>query len=60
VDVVNTYDPMDRMVYRHLDRRDVSSSPAVGTGGVTRLPVGYANGSPGTYLGRSRRATTAA
>jgi hypothetical protein len=59
VDVVNTYDPMDRMVYRHLDQRDVASRPPAGAG-VTRLPIGYANGSPGTYLGRGRRTTEAA
>jgi hypothetical protein len=61
VDVVNTYDPMDRMVYRHVGQpRDVASRPTAGTDHVTRLPIGYANGSPGTYLGRGRRTTEAA
>jgi hypothetical protein len=57
--IVNIYDPMDRIVYRHVaQQRD--PSPVVGTGTVNRLPAGYANGSPGTYLGRSRRTTEAA
>jgi hypothetical protein len=61
VDFMNTYDPMDRMVYRHVGQpRDVASRPAVGTDEVTRLPIGYANGSPRTYLGRGRRTTEAA
>ena len=61
VDIVNTYDPMDRIVYRHVAQQwDSASRPAVGTGNVTRLPIGYANGSPGLYLGRGRRATEAA
>ena len=58
VDIVNTYDPMDRIVYRHLDSRGtVPSHPIAGGSAVHRLPSGYANGSPRTYLGSSRRRT---
>jgi hypothetical protein len=57
--IVNVYDPMDRIVYRHVAQQR-NSSPAVGTGTVNRLPAGYANESPGTYLRRSRRTTEAA
>ena len=63
---MNTYDPMDRIVYRHLDtrhldtRRDSTPTPVTTTAAITPLPAGYANGSPRTYLGRTRRAAQAA
>jgi hypothetical protein len=58
---VNIYDPMDRIVYRHLDQRPELYSVAVtGTPPVHRLPAGYANLSPRTYLRSSRRLTPAA
>ncbi len=56
---MNIYDPMDRIVYRHVAQQP-HPRPAAGTGTVNRLPAGYANGSPGTYLGRSRRTAEAA
>jgi hypothetical protein len=54
---VNTYDPMDRIVYRHLDTRHMDSTllQVLPTVDVAQLPAGYANGSPRTYLGRARR-----
>ena len=58
---MNTYDPMDGIVYRHLDQRpDLSSAAPASTPRVHHLPVGYANLSPGTYLRSSRRLTPAA
>jgi hypothetical protein len=58
---VNTYDPRDGVVYRHLDqRRDDYSAPITSTPHVNRLPAGYANGSPSTYLRSSRRGASAA
>jgi hypothetical protein len=55
---VNTYDPMDRIVYRHLDSR--GAVPSRGSSPVHALPSGYANGSPRTYLGSTRRRTPVA
>jgi hypothetical protein len=61
VDDVNIYDPRDGIVYRHLDQRpDTYSAPVRSTPVTHQLPSGYANGSPRTYLGRSRRMTSAA
>jgi hypothetical protein len=61
VDNVNIYDPRDGIVYRHLDPRpDTWSAPIVSTPATHQLPSGYANGSPRTYLGRSRRVSSAA
>lgn len=52
---MNTYDPADSIHYVHLDRRDAPSTPRVEIGTrCTMLPTGYANRSPGTYLGRAR------
>jgi hypothetical protein len=60
-DIVNTYDPMDRMVYRHLDAgRTVSPTSISRAQRVDRLPSGYANSSPQTFLRRARRVSTAA
>jgi hypothetical protein len=57
---VNTYDPMDGIVYRHLDARRPSPVPATGADGVHRLPSGYPNGSPRTYLRTTRSVRAAA
>ena len=56
---MNTYDPRDSIVYRHVGDPRPGPTPAP-TAHPTRLPVGYANGSPSTYLGRGRRTTEAA
>ena len=57
VDTVNTYDPMDRITYRHMDQQPgLHSAPTPSSPTVDRLPSGYANRSPRTYLGRTRRA----
>ena len=56
-----TYDPMDRIVYRHMDqRRDSYPVPVMSTPRMNQLPSGYANHSPRTYLGRILRTTQAA
>ena len=52
---MNIYDPMDRIVYRHLDSRREPVPASVTTSTTHPLPAGYANGSPRTYLGRTRR-----
>ncbi len=58
---MNIYDPRDGIVYRHLDqRRDVDSRPLASPPSINRLPAGYANGSPSTYLRSSHRAASAA
>ncbi len=58
---MNTYDPRDGIVYRHLDqRRDVDSCSITRPPHVNRLPAGYANGSPSTDLRSSRRGASAA
>jgi hypothetical protein len=58
---VNIYDPMDRIVYRHLDTQPAPiAAPAPTTDTAVRLPSGYANGSPRTYLGRAARPLQAA
>lgn len=58
---MNIYDPMDRIVYRHMDaQQDPCTVPVMSTRSIDRLPSGYANGSPRTYLGRSRRPNQAA
>ena len=57
---MNIYDPRDGIVYRHVDqRRDVSSVPVAGSPQINRLPAGYANGSPSTYLRSDRPGATA-
>jgi hypothetical protein len=57
---VNIYDPMDGIVYRHVDqRRAFSTGPGLGATTVHPLPSGYPNASPRTYLGSSRRHTGA-
>jgi hypothetical protein len=61
VDIVNIYDPMDRIVYRHMDQQpDPYSVPVTGTRSINQLPRGYANRSPRTYLGRTGRTIRAA
>jgi hypothetical protein len=64
---VNTYDPMDRIVYRHVDQRpglgptpSPTPGPLADTPSINQLPAAYANGSPRTYLGRARSARQAA
>jgi hypothetical protein len=58
---VNTYDPMDRIVYRHMDqKRNPYSVPLTSTHTVNQLPRGYANSSVPTYLGRTHRTPHAA
>ena len=58
---MNIYDPRDGIVYRHLDQRaDVYSPALADSPTVNRLPAGYANGSPSTYLRSGRRGASAA
>ena len=58
---MNTYDPMDGIVYRHMNPQgNVGSVPITGTPPIHRLPSGYANGSPRTYLRAGRRRSPAA
>jgi len=58
---VNTYDPRDDIVYLHLDAgRDTPSGSMARVNGTDRLPSGYANGSPRTYLRSPRRISSAA
>ena len=57
---MNIYDPMDHMVYRHVDcRGTVASAPVTSTSSDDRLPAGYPNDSPRTYLGRNCRTAAA-
>jgi hypothetical protein len=61
VDIVNIYDPRDGIVYRHMaPQGDPYSVPLTSSPRINRLPAGYANGSPRTYLGSSRRLTLVA
>ena len=54
---MNVYDPMDRIVYRHMDQRSATRSRLLTSPrSITQLPSGYANASPRTYLGRTARA----
>ncbi len=57
---MNIYDPMDRIVYRHMDQQRDYSVPVMSIRSVNQLPSGYANGSPRTYLGRTGRRPQAA
>lgn len=58
---MNTYDPRDRIVYRHMDQRqDPYPGHLPRTPRTDRLPSGYPNASPRTYLGSGRRRTPAA
>ena len=57
---MNIYDPMDRIVYRHMDERpEPYSVPISSTLCIHRLPVGYTNCSPRTYLRSNRRVAPA-
>lgn len=50
---MNTYDPADDIVYVHLARDDDENrAPRARGRTCTRLPAGYANGSPRTSLRR--------
>jgi hypothetical protein len=61
VGLVNTYDPMDCIVYRHLDARTGSRSAAdAAARSMNELPSGYANDSPRTHLRRTGTASRAA
>ena len=58
---MNTYDPMEGIVYLRMTRQtDPCCVPVTGTRSINRLPAGYANGSPRTFLGRPRRTPPAA
>ncbi len=58
---MKTYDPLKGMVYRHMAREAGRYSvPVVSTNSINRLPIGYANGSPQTYVGRTRPTSSAA
>ena len=57
---MNIYDPMDRIVYRHLDPPGTRSSVAMTGEATVDLPSGYANRSPRTYLRAGRRSPRAA
>jgi adenylate kinase len=48
---VNTYDPANSIVYRHMNpRSDLYAASVTSTHTINRLPVGYMNGSPRTCL----------
>jgi hypothetical protein len=54
---VNTYDPADGIRYVHMAReRDPYAIPLESGRSCTKLPTGYANGSPQTCL-RPRRSS---
>jgi hypothetical protein len=58
---MNTYDPMKGWVYRHMaPQTDPYCVTVSSTRSVNQLPTGDANGSPRTYLGRTRRTSPAA
>jgi len=58
---VNTYDPMDRIVYRHMaPEQGAYFVPVDSARKINRLPSGYTSGSPRTYLRPTRRMTPAA
>ena len=46
---MRTYDPADRILYVHLAQEPAAPVPRADDG-CQRLPVGYANASPGTRL----------
>jgi hypothetical protein len=51
VETVNTYDPANGIVYRHMNPRgDLYAASVTRTPTANRLPVGYTNGSPRTCL----------
>lgn len=61
VDIVKTYDPRNGIVYRHVDAAlDTASASLAWSDAINRLPSGYANGSPRTYLRSPRRISSAA
>jgi hypothetical protein len=48
---MNTYDPADRIVYRHMNQEtDPYAVPVTSTRSTNRLPAGYVNNSPRTRL----------
>ena len=48
---MNTYDPANGIVYRHMTRTsDPDGMPATKTAPAGRLPSGYSNSSPRTRL----------
>ncbi len=58
---MNLYDPMNRIVYRHLDQqRDRGFIAVTSADTVNRMPSGYANRSPRTYLRPARCSSQAA
>ncbi len=57
---MNTYDPADGIVYRHMARSiDPSATPVAATS-VVHLPAGYADQSPCTRLPARADRTAAA
>jgi hypothetical protein len=51
VETVNTYDPANSIVYRHMNPRgDLCAASVTRPHTANRLPVGYMNGSPRTCL----------
>ena len=48
---MNTYDPANSIVYRHMNpRSDLYAASVTRTHTTNRLPAGYMNGSPRTCL----------
>ena len=58
---MNTYDPAEGIVYRHMaGRTDDPATSVDATSVVDRLPTGYANRSPSTRLPAGDGSTAAA
>jgi hypothetical protein len=52
---VNTYDPANGIVYRHMTREcDPYAVPVTSSRSSSRLPTGYSNSSPRTRLAPHR------
>jgi hypothetical protein len=52
---VNTYDPANGLVYRHMVREtDPYAIPVTSSRSSDRLPAGYSNSSPRTRLSSRR------
>ncbi len=58
---MRTYDPLQGMVYRHIAGTwKVQERIVAASLDINRLPAGYANRSPRTFLGQMRTSRTAA